>query len=81
MKIATVRTLRNDYAKLLRRVETGEEISISRRGKIVAKLVPAGRKMAKVDWTDSAAHRLTENETPWSAGQTLKLIHDAQGNW
>ena len=81
MKTATVRTLRNDYAKLLRRVETGEEISISRRGQIVAKLVPAGRKTTKVDWTDSAAHRLTENEKPWSAEQTLKLIHDAQGNW
>ena len=35
MKIATVRTLRNDYAKLLRRVETGEVIAISRRGRLI----------------------------------------------
>ena len=41
MKTETVRTLRNDYAKLLRRVETGEQISISRRGRIVARLIPA----------------------------------------
>ncbi|MBI2812821.1 MAG: type II toxin-antitoxin system prevent-host-death family antitoxin [Opitutae bacterium] len=81
MKTATVRTLRNDYAKLLRRVETGEEISISRRGKVVAKLVPARPEKTKVNWANSAAGRLTQNEKPWTAEQTLKLIHDAQGNW
>lgn len=82
MKIASVRTLRNDYAKLLRRVETGEEISISRRGKIVAKLVPVHpAAKGRVDWSQSAAFRLTKNEKPWSAEETLKLIHDAQGNW
>ena len=81
MKTATVRTLRNDYAKLLRRVETGEEISISRRGTIVAKLVPARPPRTQVDWTDSAALRLTKNEKPWTAKQALNLIHDASGNW
>jgi prevent-host-death family protein len=81
MKTTTVRALRNDYAKLLRRVETGEEISISRRGKIVAKLVPVRPKNTKVDWANSAAFRLTRNEQPWSAEESLKLIHDAQGNW
>lgn len=81
MKTATVRTLRNDYAKLLRRVETGEEIAISRRGKIVAKLVPARPKNTKVDWANSAAFRLTKNEKSWSAEETLQLIHGAQGNW
>jgi prevent-host-death family protein len=81
MKTTTVRALRNDYAKLLRRVETGEEISISRRGKIVAKLVPALPANGKVDWSKSAAFRLTKDEKPWTAAQTLKLIHEAQGNW
>jgi len=81
MKTATVRTLRNDYAKLLRRVERGEEIAISRRGHIVAKLVPAQPAKGKVDWANSAAFRLTRDEKPWSAEETLKLIHDAQGGW
>ena len=83
VKTATARTLRNDYAKLLRRVETGEEISISRHGKIVAKLVPAhpAVKKGKVDWTQSAAFRMTRDDKPWTAEQTLKLIHDAQGDW
>lgn len=81
MKTTTVRDLRNDYAKLLRRVEIGEEISISRRGKIVAKLVPVHPAAGKVDWSKSAAFRLTKDEKPWTAAQTLKLIHEAQGNW
>ena len=81
MKTTTVRMLRNDYAKLLRRVETGEEISISRHGRIVAKLVPANLEKAKVDWSQSAAFKLTRSGKPLSAKESLKLIHDAQGNW
>lgn len=81
MKTATVRTLRNDYAKLLRRVETGEEISISRRGRIVARLVPAHPTAGRVDWSQSAASRLTKDDQPWTAAETRRLIHEAQGNW
>ncbi len=81
MKTATVRTLRNDYAKLLRRVETGEEISISRRGRIVARLVPANPGKAKVDWAGSETFKLLKRDMPLSAAKSLKLIHDAQGNW
>ena len=81
MKTATVRTLRNDYAKLLRRVEAGEEITISRRGVAVAKLVPAQIKDSKVDWANSATFQLLGNEKPLSAEESLALIKDAQGNW
>lgn len=81
MQTATVRTLRNDYAKLLRRVETGEEISISRRGKIVAKLVPARPRSTKVDWSKSETFKMLKGGKPLSAEESLKLIHDAQGNW
>ena len=81
MKTATVRTLRNDYAKLLRRVETGEEIAISRRGRIVARLVPAQSGPVKVDWAASAARRLTQDEKPLSARQSARLLKEAQGDW
>jgi prevent-host-death family protein len=81
MKTATVRTLRNDYAKLLRRVETGEEISISRHGRIVARLVPAHPGKAGVDWTNSAARRLTHAQKPLSSRQSEKILKESQGNW
>jgi prevent-host-death family protein len=81
MKTTTVRMLRNDYAKLLRRVETGEEISISRRGRIVAKLVPVNPGKTKVDWAASETFKMLKNEKPLTAEESLKLIHDAQGDW
>lgn len=81
MKTATVRTLRNDYAKLLRRVETGEEISISRRGRIVAKLVPPHPAPGGVDWSKSETFKMLKGGKPLSAEASLRLIHDAQGNW
>jgi prevent-host-death family protein len=81
MKTATVRTLRNDYAKLLRRVETGEEISISRRGHVIARLVPAHPDKAGVDWSGSAARRLTRAEKPLSAKVSEKILKESQGHW
>jgi prevent-host-death family protein len=81
MKTATVRQLRNDYAKLLRRVETGEEISISRRGRVVAKLVPAHPHSGKIDWSQSETFKALAANKPLSAEESRELIHDAQGNW
>ncbi len=81
MKTATVRTLRNDYAKLLRRVEAGEEVAISRRGRVVARLVPADGGKAGVDWTASAACRVTRSDRPLSATRSARLIREAQGKW
>lgn len=83
MKTATVRELRNHYADLLRRVKAGEEIAISQRGKIVARLVP-DRPAApvKVDWANapevtrdrSGERMLTDAELEW-------LRHDPEHPW
>ena len=82
MKTATVRTLRNDYAKLLRRVEAGEEIAISRRGRIVARLLPAAaEKPAKVDWAQSAAFRVCKELPALTAEQSAALLQENRGNW
>ena len=83
MKTATVRELRNHYADLLRRVQAGEEIAISQRGKIVARLVPEKPAApAKVDWSKSKAvtrdrskeRMLTEAALEW-------LRHDPEHPW
>ena len=83
MKTATVRELRNHYADLLKRVQHGEEIAISQRGKIVARLVPdrpAPRK--KVDWSKSAAvMRDRSKDRILTAEESAALRHEAAGNW
>ena len=46
MKTATVRDLRNDFARLSKWLEKGETIEIIKRGKPVADLVPkSGNKL------------------------------------
>lgn len=41
MKIATVRVLRNDFPRIEAWVHEGESVNISKRGKVIATLVPA----------------------------------------
>ena len=64
MKTATVRELRNHYTSVMKWIEAGEEVKISKRGKIIARLVPEKTKAkGKVDWTASAA--LIRDKSQW----------------
>jgi len=83
MKMASVRELRNHYSKLMRWIEAGEEIAISRRGKVVARLVPEknGASMM-VDWGDSAALRRDKRQLPLlTASESQSLLAENQGRW
>jgi antitoxin (DNA-binding transcriptional repressor) of toxin-antitoxin stability system len=83
MKTATVRELRNNYTALLRWIDAGEEISISRRGRVVARLVPASAKRARrVDWSDSAALRRDKSKLRClSAEESAKLLEESRGDY
>jgi prevent-host-death family protein len=80
MKTTTVRELRNNYAQVMRWVGKGEEVEVTRRGKVVAKVVPVGAaKVTAVDWAQSAAH----NRPVWGKALTAKesaaVLADSQG--
>jgi prevent-host-death family protein len=82
MKTATVRELRNRYTQLLEWIEAGEEIRITRRGVVIARLVPENRDIAHhgIDWTGSAAFALDRlNLRPLKAEQTAALLDDNKG--
>jgi len=55
MKTATIRDLRNDFARLSKLLEKGETIEIIKRGKPVAELVPknTGKRKALLGCTPS----------------------------
>jgi prevent-host-death family protein len=55
------RELRNDTAGLLRRVEAGEKIVITRRGKPVADLVPHRRTISRWFTPDELVEVIEEN--------------------
>jgi prevent-host-death family protein len=81
MKTATVRQLRNQYTEVLGWVEAGEEVRISRRGKVIARLVPEKPKSKRVDWSKSAA--LTMDRSDWpvlSAKQIASIIAYGRGD-
>ena len=53
MKTATVRELRNQFPRVAAWIENGEEVGITKAGKLFARLVPAApaktRKLVKPD--------------------------------
>jgi prevent-host-death family protein len=58
MKTATVRELRNNFARLTKWIEHGEQITITKNGQTFAKLSPAmPNKPRKVDWAARFAKR------------------------
>lgn len=81
MKSTTVRELRNNYSKVLKWISKGEEVEVTRRGKVVAKVVPpAPAAPMQVDWTKSAAL----NRKPWAASltseQSAAILAESQGS-
>ena len=82
MKTATVRTLRNHYSQLMVWIEAGEEIAISRGGRVIARLVPEpARKPRRVDWTASAALRMDKSGLPrLSAAAAAAVLADSRGD-
>jgi antitoxin (DNA-binding transcriptional repressor) of toxin-antitoxin stability system len=74
--------LRNRYTQLLEWIDAGEEIRITRRGIVIARLVPENPARAHpgVDWIRSAAFALDRlNLRPLKAEQTGKLLDDNKG--
>ena len=55
MKNATVREVQHNLSAFLDRVERGEQVGITRRGRIVARLLPPAPKRRKAKWPDFAA--------------------------
>ncbi len=83
MKTATVRELRNHYTSVMKWIEAGEEVKISKRGKVIARLVPEKPKArTKVDWSTSAALlRDRSGEAILSAEESAALLAESQGKW
>ena len=80
MRTTSVRELRNNYAKVLKWVAKGEEVDVTRRGKIVAKVVPpSAAKATQVDWSQSAALSRRPWSTTLTTDESAALLADSQG--
>ncbi|MDD5263114.1 MAG: hypothetical protein PHD76_14825 [Methylacidiphilales bacterium] len=83
MRTATVRELRNRYLDVFKWIEAGEKVAISRRGAVIAWLVPEPAKSAtRYDWKKSAALCRDKSKLPLlTKEQSVALLAESQGKW
>jgi antitoxin (DNA-binding transcriptional repressor) of toxin-antitoxin stability system len=83
MKTASVRDLRNRYTSLLSWIGAGEDVVITRRGKVIARLVPEqGESAPTVDWSGSPAIRRDRaGARTLSSKASRALRQEAAGKW
>lgn len=65
MKTATVGHIQKNFAKVLKEIKTGEEITVLRRGKPVAKITALGPK-EDIDWPDFYNEAISLKGSPLS---------------
>jgi prevent-host-death family protein len=78
MKTTSVRELQHGLAAVLARVERGDTVTVTRRGKVVACIVPPAASPSKVCWPDSMARmkRLFPDGTPLGPAPSVLLRAD-----
>ena len=83
MKTATVRDLRNRYTSLLGWIRAGEEVLITQRGVVIARLSPATAQATEtVNWADSPeVRRDRSGDTVLTAEQATAILGEAGGQW
>jgi prevent-host-death family protein len=54
MKTATVREVQHGLASVLSQVQKGQEIAVTKHGKVIARIVPATRAKGRLRWPNSA---------------------------
>jgi antitoxin (DNA-binding transcriptional repressor) of toxin-antitoxin stability system len=83
MKIATVRQLRTEFPKVLAWVNAGQEVAITRRRKVVAKLSAAGerpkKKLARPDF--QARLKRIYGDQIISAETMAKVLSENKGRY
>jgi antitoxin (DNA-binding transcriptional repressor) of toxin-antitoxin stability system len=83
VKTATVRDLRNRYTSVLRWISAGEDVLITQRGNVIARLSPETAQTAQVvDWASSPeVLRDRTRDAVLSAEQSAEILAEAGGRW
>jgi prevent-host-death family protein len=80
MRQATVRDLRNRFARVLTWIEEGERVKVTSRGRVVATLVPERRRMRRVSWPDFLARLRTDWPRGLKGSSVSELIDEGRGD-
>jgi prevent-host-death family protein len=80
MKTVTVREAQHGLSALLERVRKGQELVITKRGRVVAKLVPAEARRGQLMWPDFEARmkRMFPKGSP-SGKRLSEIVSEGRG--
>lgn len=81
MKRATVRDLRNNFARVSAWIEEGEPVELTKRGRVIARIIPAQlEKPRRFKMPDIMARlRATWGHQVFSAEETRALLRASRG--
>ena len=80
MQTATVRDLRNNFARIAAWIEAGEEVEITRNGKPFARLTAAAPAQPFVMPDFAARARRTFGDKVFTAEETAQMLADTRGD-
>ena len=81
MKTASVREIRHNFARVLNWVEDGEQVEITKRRLVVARLVPVKAKAKKIEWPDLEARRKKTFPNGVKGKPISKILDEARGEY
>jgi prevent-host-death family protein len=77
MQTVSLRQMQHHLSEIMRRVDHGQEILVTRRRRIVARLVPAAAGASAVDWPDFAGRARALGIKGPSTARLLRAERDA----
>jgi prevent-host-death family protein len=79
MRTVSVREVQHNFAAMLEMVSRGQEIAVTKRGRVVARIVPARRGPERVEWPDSAARMKRMGKQATRGTPASRLIRETRG--
>jgi prevent-host-death family protein len=79
MKTASVREVQHNLAAVLDIVSRGQEIAVTKRGRVIARIVPARARAGRVQWPDSAARMKRLGRDAARGTPSSRLIRELRG--
>lgn len=81
MKTATIRDIRHDFGRILNWIEDGQEVEITKRGRVVARLVPVKAKAKKIEWPDFQARFKNTFPNGVKGKPISEILDEARGEY
>jgi antitoxin (DNA-binding transcriptional repressor) of toxin-antitoxin stability system len=76
-----VREIHHDFGRVLAWIENGEEVEITKNGRVVARMVPAKAELGKLNWPDLAARRTRTFPDGLKGKPVSEIVAEGRGDY